>query len=480
MNKKKVLSGVMWRFGERIMAQSVSLIVSIILARFLLPEDYGSVSLVMVFINIANVFIASGFGNSLIQKKNADNVDFSSVFYINIIMSLVIYILLFFSATYIARFYNMPILCPVLRVLALRIPISAVNSVQQAYVSRHMMFRLFFWSTLIGTVISGVVGIIAAYVGLGIWALVIQDLMNVCIDTIVLWFTVKWRPDLTYSWKRAKGLISYGWKILVSGLIDTGYSELRNLIIGKLYTSSDLAYYNQGDKYPKLIVVNVNTAISGVLFPVISSIQDNSQKVKDMTRSAIKVSSYVIWPLLIGIGVIAEPLVRLVLTEKWIECVPYMRVFCFTYGLWPIHVANLQAIKAIGRSDLYLKLEVIKKTIGIVALIISVKYGPFVIACSFIVTDILSTIVNAYPNRKLLNYKYSEQLKDLMPAFLLSVIMGTIIYPIYLLNIPDILCIIIQILCGGIVYLAGSVITKQPGLDFIIGILKDSRKERVK
>ncbi|MBD5134535.1 MAG: lipopolysaccharide biosynthesis protein [Lachnospiraceae bacterium] len=477
MNKKKVLSGVMWRFGERIMAQLVSLIVSIVLARFLLPEDYGSVALVMVFINIANVFIASGLGNSLIQKKDADNVDFSSVFYINIIMSMLIYMVLFFSATYIARFYSMPILCPVLRVLAIRIPISAVNSVQQAYVSKHMMFRLFFWSTLIGTVISGVVGIVAAYTGYGIWALVIQDLMNVCIDTIVLWFTVKWRPDFTYSWKRAKGLISYGWKILVSGLIDTGYNELRNLIIGKLYKSSDLAYYNQGDKYPKLIVVNVNAAISGVLFPVISNIQDNSKKVKNMTRSAIMVSSFVIWPLLIGIGVIAEPLVRLVLTEKWIECVPFMRVFCFTYGLWPIHVANLQAIKAIGRSDLYLKLEVIKKAVGIAALIISVKHGPFVIACSFIVTDILSTIINAFPNRKLLNYKYSEQLKDLLPAFLLSIFMGIVIYPISFFDIPDFLCIVIQILCGGIVYLAGSVFTKQPGLNFIISILKDSKKD---
>lgn len=476
MNKRKILSGVMWKFGERIMAQLVSLIVSIVLARFLLPEDYGSVALVMVFINIANVFIASGLGNALIQKKDADSVDFSSVFYINIIMSLVIYMVLFFAAEYIARFYNMPILCPVLRVLAIRIPVSAVNSVQQAYVSRQMMFRLFFWSTLIGTVSSGIVGIIAAYLGCGIWALVIQDLMNVCIDTMVLWFTVKWRPNLTYSWKRAKGLINYGWKILVSGLIDTGYNELRSLVIGKLYTSSDLAYYNQGDKYPKLIVINVNAAISGVLFPVISKVQDDAQKVKDMTRSAIRVSSFVIWPLLIGIGVIAEPLIRLVLTEKWIGCVPFLRIFCFTYGLWPIHIANLQAIKAIGRSDLYLKLEVVKKIVGVSALILSVRYGPFAIACSFIVTEILGTLINAFPNRKLLSYTYIEQFKDLIPAFFLSLLMGIIIYPISFLSISDILCIVMQMICGGIVYLAGAVLTRQPGLHFIISILKDEKK----
>ena len=357
----KVFSGLFWKFGERISAQLISLIVSIVLARLLSPDDYGAVALVMVFITIANVFVASGFGNALIQKKNADNLDFSSVFYLNIALGLVLYAVLFFASPAIASFYNMPVLSPALRVLGIRIVVASVNSVQQAYVSRHMLFKRFFWSTLFGTLVSGVVGITMAYHGFGVWALVAQYLTNTCTDTIVLWFTVKWRPIFRCSLERAKGLFSYGWKLLVSALLDTGYKQLRSLIIGKKYTSADLAYYNQGDKYPGLIVNNINTSISSVLFPAMSQFQDDRERVKQMTRRAIQISSYIMWPMMIGFAVVAEPFVSLVLTDKWLPCVPFIRIFCFTYGLYPIHTANLQAINALGRSDLFLRLEIIKK-----------------------------------------------------------------------------------------------------------------------
>ena len=470
--KKKVISGLAWKFGERIIAQLTSFIVSVILARLLLPSDYGAVALVMVFISIANVFVSAGFGNALVQKKDVDNLDFSSVFYINIAVSLILYIALFLAAPFIAGFYNMPVLSQVIRVLGIVVIIAAIKSVQQAYVSREMIFQRFFWSTLFGTLISGIVGVYMAYKGFGVWALVAQYLTNSFIDTAILWFTIRWRPVLKCSWKRARGLVSFGWKILLSALLETGYNELRSLLIGKIYSAGDLAFYNQGDKYPKLIVANINDSISSVLFPAISKVQENTEKVKTLTRRAIQVSSYVMWPMMVGLGVIAEPLVRIVLTEKWLPCVPYIRIFCFVYGLWPIHDSNLQALKAMGRSDLYLGLEIIKKIAGIIALLASVKYGPLAIAWSLVITSIASAFINSAPNRRLLNYSYKEQFMDLMPPFFLSVVMAVVIYPVSLTRLPDLLLIIIQIISGIIVYLVSSVITRQKSFKYLSDIIK--------
>lgn len=473
--KHKVLSGLFWKFGERISAQLVSTIVSIILARLLDPEHYGIVALVFVFINIANVFVTSSFGNALVQKKDVDNVDFSSVFFLNAGLSILIYIILFIMAPFIAAFYNMSLLTPVIRVLSLRIPVAAVNSIQQAYVSRNMMFKRFFWATLFGTVVSGVIGVLLANKGVGVWALVTQYLLNTCIDTVFLWITVKWRPELKFSWQRAKGLLSYGWKLLVSALISTGYGELRSLVIGKKYTSSDLAFFNQGDKYPKLIVNNVNVSISGVLFPAMAQVQDDRVRVKKMTRTAIQVSSFVMWPLMVGLAVTAESFVRILLTDKWLPCVPYIRIFCFTYGLWPIHTSNLESIKAMGRSDLYLKLEISKKLVGITSLVAAIPFGPLAIAYSLIVSDVLSALINAYPNIKLLNYKYSEQIKDLFPPLIIAGVMAAVIYPIKFLNFGDWTTLSLQVVTGAVVYVVLSMVTKQLAFRYLLGFIKQKK-----
>lgn len=477
--KGRVLSGLLWKFSERILAQLVTLIVSIILARLLMPDEYGAVALIMVFISLANVFVSSGLGSSLVQKEGADNLDFSSVFWINIFLSIFIYIILFWASSPISDFYSMPILKPAIRVLAIRIPVAAINSVQQAFVSKHMLFKCFFLSTLFGTVISGGIGIYMAYHGYGIWALVMQYLVNTCTDTLVLWFTVRWRPAMIFSWSRARHLISFGWKLLVSALLDTGYNQLRNLLIGKLYTATDLAYYNQGDKYPSLIIVNVNSSIGSVLFPVMSHYQTKIEHVKNITRRSIQVSSYVIWPLMIGLAVVSEPMIRILLTPKWLPCVPYLRIFCFTYGLWPIHTANLQAINAIGRSDLFLKMEIAKKTIGICSLIFSIRYGPFIIAFSLFVTGIIAGGINAAPNIKLLHYKIGEQLSDLLSPFLLAMVMGGVILPLQRLPFADFVIIIIQVLCGVLIYLLGSVLTKQKGFYYLFNLFKQKIKKQL-
>lgn len=474
--KGKVFSGLFWKFGERITAQVISLAVSVILARMLSPADYGAVALVMVFITIANVFVSNGFGSALIQKKNADNLDFSSVFYINIAISIVLYGIIYVSAPFIADFYDLAVMKPALRVLGIRIIVAAINSIQQAYVSRNMLFKRFFWSTLFGTLLSGIVGVTMAYHGFGVWALVAQYLTNTCTDTVVLWFTVRWRPELRCSWKRAKGLLSYGWKLLVSALIDTGYNQLRSLIIGKIYTSEDLAFYNQGDKYPSLIVTNINSSISGVLFPAMAKYQNNPEKVKQMTRRSIQVSSYIMWPLMVGLGVIAEPLVRILLTEKWLPCVPFLRIFCFTYGLWPIHTANLQALNAMGRSDLFLKLEIIKKIIGLGLLVVSIQYGPLAIAWSLVISGVASTFINSYPNVRLLKYKYTEQLKDLLPPLALALVMAIIIYPVGFLHFSSAVIMMLQMVIGGGVYIALSVISKNQSFSYLCGFVKKNKK----
>ena len=482
MYKSKVFSGLIWKFGERITAQLISLIVSIILARLLSPSEYGAVALVMVFITIANVFVSNGLGAALIQKKDADQLDFSSVFYINILLSTILYLIIFFTAPIIADFYELSIMTPALRILGIRIIVAAINSVQQAFVSRNLLFKRFFWSTLFGTVLSGVVGICLAYQGFGTWALVVQYLTNTCTDTLVLWFTVKWRPILKCSLKRANSLISFGWKLLVSALLDTGYNQLRSLLIGKIYTKDDLAFYNQGDKFPSLIVTNINTSISGVLFPVLSQNQNDSERVKNMTRRAIQISSFIMWPMMIGFGVCAEPFVRLVLTEKWLSCVPYIRVFCFSYGLWPIHTANLQAINAMGRSDLFLKLEIIKKAMGLIIILVTLSHGPFIIALGLALSGIVGTIINAWPNIRLLNYSYGEQMGDLIPSMLIATIMGACIYPFTLLHLPDLFTLILQIVMGIVVYYAIATITKQNSLSYlsntVLGHIKKGAKNK--
>ena len=470
--KTKVISGLIWKFAERFIAQIVTFVVSIILARLLSPDEYGTIALVTVFIYIGDVFVVSGFGSALIQKKDADNKDFSTVFFFNIVFSLVIYGILFGIAPFVADFYGQPVICNVLRVLGIRIPVAAINSVQQAYVSRQMMFRRFFWSTLFGTLLSGVAGIWMAYAGYGIWALVAQYLINACVDTLVLWCTVKWRPEWTFSLLRLKGLFQYGWKLLCSALLDTGYNQLRNLVIGKLYTMDELAYYNRGEQYPSLLVTNINASISSVLFPAIAQYQDDKERVKQMTRRAIRISSYIMWPMMVGLGVAARPLISIMVTDKWLPCVPYLQIMCFTYGLWPIRTANLEAMKAVGRSDLFLKLEILKKIIGIIILVVVMRYGVMAIAFSLIVFSVLSCFVNAFPNRSLLGYSYKEQLEDMIPSFLKALFMGLCIYPILFLEWGNLLTLIVQVLLGAIVYILVSFLFKDESFLYILEYVK--------
>ncbi|WP_455124503.1 lipopolysaccharide biosynthesis protein [Ruminococcus sp.] len=480
MSSTNVITNFFWRFLERCGAQGVTFIVSIVLARLLDPTVYGTVALVTIFTTIMQVFVDSGMGNALIQKKDADDLDFSSVFYFNMAMCSVLYLIMFFAAPFIASFYRMPELTAIVRVLSFVVVISGVKNVQQAYVSRHLMFKRFFFSTLGGTIGAAVIGIAMAYLGFGVWALVAQMLFNAAVDTTILWITVKWRPKKMFSFQRLKSLFSYGWKLLASSLIDTVYNDLRQLIIGKKYSSGDLAYYNQGKKFPQLIVTNINTSIDSVLLPTMSKAQDDMAAVRSMTRRAIKTSTFLMMPAMIGLAVCAEPLVQLILTEKWLPCVLFLRIFCITYAFYPIHTANLNAIKAMGRSDLFLKLEIIKKTVGIIAILITMWISVQAMAYSFLVTTILNQIINSWPNKKLLNYSYFEQVKDMMPQILLSLGMGAAIYAVSFLHLSASLTLLIQIPLGVLVYWSGSKIFHVESYTYIIEMVKNFKKRKKK
>lgn len=462
----------------------ITTVVSVVLARILMPEDYGIITLVTIFITICDVFVSSGFGQALIQAKDADDTDFSSVFYASLVISAVLYAIVFFIASPIAAFYGNELLAPVLRVMGLRIPIAAINSIQQAYVARRLQFRKFFFATLAGSIVSGAVGIFMAYKGYGVWALVGQYLTNAVMNTVVLWIIVKWRPKLLFSFGRLKHLLSYGWKLLVSGLLDTGCSELYSLVIGKQYTSEDLAYYDKGQQFPKLIATSVTGSFDSVLLSSMSKVQDDKEKVKQATRKSIRLSSYILIPCMMGLACVAEPFTKVVLTDKWLPMVPFLQIMCFVYAFYPIHTANLNALKAVGRSDLFLILEIVKKVVGIGILLATMWFGVLWIAIGSVFSTVASALINAFPNRKLLHYGYLEQIKDLLPAIGLSALMGVPVYFMSYLPLNTLLVLVLQIIVGIALYVSFSALFKVESFRFIVdnikfGLEKHKAKEAV-
>lgn len=471
-NNGVVLKNFIWRFAERCGAQLVTFIVSIVLARILAPEDYGQIALITVFTTIMQVFVDSGLGTALIQKKDADDLDFSSVFYFNFAVCLILYAVMFVGAPFIAGFYNDMSLTSIIRVISLTIVISGVKGIQQSYVSRNMLFKRFFYATLGGTIFSAFLGIALAYAGFGVWAIVAQQLSNTTIDTLILWLTVKWRPKKMFSWERLKELLSYGWKLLVSALLDTVYNNIRSLIIGKMYSSADLAYYDQGKKFPNVIVTNINTSIDSVLLPTMSNVQDDRAHVKSMTRRSIKTSTYIMAPMMMGLTFCADPIVRLVLTDKWLPCVPFLRIFCITYMFYPIHTANLNAIKAMGRSDYFLKLEIAKKIVGMILLVSTMWFGVMAMAYSLLISTLASMIINSWPNKALLGYSFKEQMLDIFPGILLALLMGVVISFVQLLGLSSVVTLLIQIPLGAAIYVGASYALKIESFEYLLGIVK--------
>lgn len=472
--KIKAISGVIWKFLERIIAQSVSLMVSIIIARILSPDDYSVVSIVTIFFTFSNVLISGGLNTALIQKKNADEIDYSTVFFTSFAIALILYIVLFVMAPYIASVYNKPILIPVIRVMSVTLPINAIKSIVCAYVSATLQFKKFFFATISGTIASAVVGVLMAVYGFGVWALVAQQMTNATIDTLILYLSthLKFRPVV--SFQRLSSLWKYGWKVLLSSLIGTAYMEINPLFIGLRFSTSDLSFYEKGRSFPSLISSTTTNTLSAVLFPFLSKFQDDKDGLLKYTRKYISVTSYVVFPLMIGLCAVGDKFIELLLTDKWIDAVPYLRIFCVASMFDMINIGNCETIKAMGRSDIFLIMEIIKKAgyFLVIGMFLLFSDSPVILACSSLFCTVIAITVNSIPNKHLIAYSYKYQAQDLALNLISSLIMGGIVLCLgFCIPLEIFPLLLVQILSGVIIYLLLSLLCKNKNMYLILEIL---------
>lgn len=472
--KTKTVKGFFWKFAERMSAQLVSLVVSIILARLLTPDDYSVVGIVAIFFAFANAFISGGFNTALIQKKDSDEEDFSSVLFISLSAATVLYIAVFFCAPYIASAYQKDILIPVFRIMGLTLFINGFKSILSAYISSRLLFKKYFICTLLGTIVSAIVGISMAYSGYGPWALVAQQMSMAIISTLSLYLTTKVKFVLRFNTKKAKGLFNYSWKILVATQISILYEEINPLVIGLKYSGADLSYYTKGKSFPGIANSTIGDTLSAVLFPTMSKLQESKSALLNCTRRFMSLSSYVIFPVMIGFLAVADKFILVLLTEKWISATIYIQAFCIVYMFNIIQSGNLQVYRAVGRSDLILKLEVIKKSIYFVNILLFVLFTnrPEYLALACIINTFVATAVNTAPNRKLINYRYRLQVADLLPNLITAILMGVGVYFIGLIKLHVIISFTLQILSGVLIYVLLSFITQNKNFKYLLNMVK--------
>lgn len=469
-----VFSSLIWKFLERGGVQVIQFVVSILIARILSPRDYGSVALLTIFISVATVFVQSGLSTALIQKKDSDDLDNSSVFYYSIALALLVYLVLFFSAGLIADFYRMPELVLILRVMSITLFPGALNALQIAILSKQMQFRKQFIGSITAALLSGVIGLSMAMMNYGPWALVFQQLSYQFVVCVVLFFLVKWRPQLKFSLSRTKSLLSFGLRLLGARLVDTIYHNLESLIIGKRYSAEALAFCNKGKQFPMVLIDNIDGSIQSVMLPAYSVKQDNLTDIKNMLRRTVSMCTYIAFPCMITLAAMSEPFIGLVLGDKWLEAVPYMQLFCVLSMFIPLQTANLQAINAIGRSDTFFKLITLKRIVGVVILIASVFVydSPFSVVIAALVIEIIAVVINAPSNVKLLDYHLSEQVADVLSNFLIAFLVGIITYLVLFLGLGYFVSLVLQGFVAIVFYYVLSRITNNTNLNYALSLIK--------
>ena len=467
----KTTKDFIWSFARNGLNKIVSFIVTLVLARILMPEEYGIIAIVTVLIVICDVFITSGLPNTLIRRREVDETDFSTVFYFGIIFAAAIYCGVYFAAPLVASIYEYEALTAVIRAMSVTVIISSIKSVPLSLASRNQDNKKLFLPSFCGIIVSAAVGITLAYMGFGVWALVAQYLSNNLVDTVILWIISKWYPKLKFSFSRLRILFSEGWKYLASDLLMALTDELRTIIIGKVYTSDDLAYYQKGRQFPNLVATTVNSSISVPLFAALSKNQDNKRDIRNATSRFIKTGSYLLMPVMVGLAVVAEPMVRFLLTEKWMECVPYLQLLCIGFAFIPIQSANVQACAAM-KPIVKTITEIIKRSVNIIVLILTFRISVMAMVIGEVSCTVASLVVNTVASKKLFDYGTFAQIKDIAPYILASVAMGAAIWPISLIGLPDILTIIIQVALGIAVYLLISVCFKLDSFRYILNKIK--------
>ena len=429
--KSKVAKGAVWTLLEKMSGQIVQFVVGMILARLLTPNDYGTVALTGIFFAVAGVLVDSGFGGALIQKKDADELDYNSVFYLNLVLSLVAYAALFFAAPWIADFYKTPVLKNIVRVSAVCFIFNAINAIQGAELTKKMLFHLSFRISLITCLTSAVCGVTLAFMGFGVWALVWATLISGFVGVIARWLIIAWRPRLMFSFERLKPLFAYGWKMAVSSLIDSVFVNLTGLLIGKFYTKADLAYVGKGRALPQLAMNEVDATLGRVTFPALVLLQDDKMKLRESMRRMMRCSTFLVFPLMVGVAACAKSELLLLYGSQWVPATPYMILFCFGFALWPFHTINLRGVQALGRSDMFLKLEIIKKSLSLIVILSTFRLGVLKwIAISTFVMGPVSVLINSWPNRKLLNYTIGMQIMDVLPTALVCIAEALVVFGI--------------------------------------------------
>lgn len=424
-----------------------------------MPEDYGAIALITVFIAIASVIIDTGFSSALIQRKDVDEVEYSSVFFASIFMSIALYFAIYIASPYISNYYSEPVLKWVLRVQALTIVIAGFSSVQYSILVRNLLFKKLFKYRMLGIALQGAIGITLAVLGFGVWALVIPNLVNSAVITIPLWMIIEWKPKLLFSYAKLKNLFSFSSKILAISLISNIFNNIKSLIIGKSFSPTTLGYYNRGYQIPNLIMINTDGAISAVMFPVLSKCQNDRTRLLSIYKRSIRTSVFIAFPLMLGLFAVSESLTILLLTEKWLPSVPFLRLTCLICMTWPFSIAY-QLFNSQGYSGTSLRLNITAKIIDVILMVFSIRYGVYAFVFSALISSLISILINFVVVQKFFEYKVLEQLKDVMPSLILSVLMGILVYSVRNITDTIILNFMIQVVIGIIFYVGSANIFK--------------------
>lgn len=448
----------------------------IIMARILTPDDYGLVAMLTIFIAISQSLVDSGFSNALIRKQDRDETDNSTVFYFNIVVGLFLYLILFFTAPLIAKFYKEPLLIPITRVISLSVLINSLVVVQRAILTSNIDFKTQAKASLTAAIISGIVGIYMAYNGFGVWAIVWYQISNLSVNAFLLWVLSKWRPQLLYSWKSFKELFGFGSKLALSGIIDTLYNNIYLIVIGKVFSASDLGYYTRASQFAQFPSSNFTGIIQRVTYPILCTLQGDIPKLRDVYRRFLRLSAFIVFPLMIGLAAVAKPLILLLLKEQWAFSIILLQIICFSMMWYPIHAINLNLLQVKGRSDLFLKLEIIKKIIGVTILCVTVPLGLIAMCIGGIFGSIFALIVNTHYTGKLIQVGFLLQMRDLLPTLLYSLSMGAIVFCI--VNVlPGLwLQLTAGIIIGAIYFLLITKLTNSRDLHEAIAFIKEAKK----
>lgn len=432
--KSQAVKGVVWSAVERFSVQGIQFVLSIIIARLVAPSEYGLIAMLGIFLAIAQTFIDSGFSNALIQKKDRTEEDFSTVFYFNIVVSLVVYLILFLSAPYIALFYKEPLLDIITKWVGLNIIISALSIVQRAKLTIQLNFKTQAKASLIAVVISGICGITMAYYGYGVWALVCQSLLNNLLSTLLLWVFARWMPAFIFSWQSFKGLFSFGSKLLLSGLLHTIYLNLYTLVIGRRYSATDVGYYNRSYSIAQYPSVNIVGVITRAIYPIQCEMQHDEERLCSSFIQYLRMSCYIIFPLMIGLAVLSKPMVLILLTDKWAFMSDLLSILCIAYMWYPVMVINNQMLNVRGRSDYFLKAEIIKKIVAIIVLLVTMPLGLRILCLGILFYNILDMVIIIVFTKKVMNTGFRQQFQAILPIFLVSVGMGVVTHLFLLIN----------------------------------------------